>query len=313
MGQPCEQLNPNEIIELEEEGGIDGGVGPVANGNDNPVTTGAATPMNMGEGEPGFIRTEPLIDRDRVLWEYMFGIPMQASITEDKLPGHVIDAAIRKAVGDVETSVHIAISPVRMPQERFDFERADDLSFGTRQLMRWPVLKVEHLRALWPGRNDVLQPFGQNLSGEVDYPTSWVTLQGDSGLIRIVPNTGSIVAADASFLSSSAYRSIVLGGLKSWPNMWRLTYIAGMEHDKVPCIVNDLIGSHAAKRVLSMMGPAIFPIAGQAIGLDGMSQSTSTAGPQWLAMRIKDLNDDITRLTAQLKAYFGTDLMFFAF
>jgi hypothetical protein len=286
--------------------------GPVANGHDNPVVAGGATDLNMGKGEPGFVRTEPLIDAQRLKDEFLFGVPLQSSLTEEKLPMRVLDSAIRKAVGDVETSVHIAVSPIRL-EDRFDFERADDLSFGTRQLTRWPVLQVEHLRALWPGRNDVLSQFGQENSGEVDYPTSWVSLQGDSGLIRVVPNTGSIVAADASFLSSSAYRSIVLGGLKSWPNMWRITYVSGFRHDHVPVIVNDLIGTLAALKILGMMGPAVFPVNGQAIGIDGMSQSTSTAGPQWLAGRCAELTADRDRLVLQMKSYYGTDLVWSVF
>jgi hypothetical protein len=286
--------------------------GQFSNGRDNPVVSGAGTSLNQGEGEPGFIRLEPLISPQRIKDEFLFGVPLVATLTGQTLPDGVVDSAIRKAVGDFETSVRIAVSPVRV-KDHCDFERADDLCYGTRQLTRWPVLKVEHLRALWPGRNDILAQFDQGLSGEVDYPTSWVSLQGDMGLIRIVPNTGSIVAADASFLCSSAYRSIVLGGLKSWPNMWRITYIAGFHHDKIPCVVNDLIGTIAAKRLLSLLAPAIFPVNSMSTGIDGLSQSTGTAGPMWLQLRMKELTDTETKLTAQLRAHFGTDILFAAF
>jgi hypothetical protein len=283
----------------------------VPNGSDNPVISGAATPLDMGVGDPGFTRTEPLITIERIKDEYLFGIPLVASLTGQELPERVIRQAILKAVGDVETSIHIPVQPVRVT-DRFDFERADDIQFGLRQLTKFPVLKIENLKALWPGRNDIMAGIDNNQTQEVDYPTSWVTLQGDRGIFRVVPNTGSIVNADASFIASSAYRSIILGGLKSWPNMWRVTYIAGFESEQVPVIVNDLIGVMAAIRLLAMLGPAIFPVNAQAVGIDGMSQSTSTAGPQWLANRVGELNIEKDRLTTSLKAYYGTDVYFSA-
>lgn len=283
----------------------------VINGEDNPVVSGAATPLNMGEGEPGFRRLGPILGVDRLREEFLFGIPLTSVLTHQTLTDTALAGMIRRAIGDFETSCHIPITPVTI-QDRFDFERADDLGFGTRQLTRYPVVKILNLKALWPGRNDILAGIDPNGSQEVDYPTSWVTLQGDQGLIRIIPNSGSIVNADASFLSSSAYRTIVLGGLKSWPNMWRITYIAGFENDKVPDIVNDLLGTIAAIKVLSMVGPTIFPFASQSIGLDGMSQSTATAGPAWLAQRIQELMAERDRIVAQIKAYYGTDVMFSA-
>jgi hypothetical protein len=265
--------------------------------------------MDMGVGD--FARTEPLITVDRIKDEYLFGIPLVASLTGQELPERVLRQAILKSVGDFETSVHIPAMPVRIT-DRFDFERADDMQFGMRQLTRFPILKIENLKALWPGRNDILMGVDGGTTQEVDYPTSWVTLQGDRGIFRIVPNTGSIVNADASFIASSAYRSIILGGLKQWPNMWRVTYIAGFPSDQVPILVNDLIGTFAAIRMLGMLGPAIFPVNSHATGIDGMSQSTSTAGPQWLANRLQELTAERDRLIAQVKAYYGTDIYFSA-
>jgi hypothetical protein len=283
----------------------------VVSGQDNPVVSGAATPLDLGDGK-GFGRTESLITADRVKDEYLFGIPLEASLTGQKMSDRTITNIILKAAGDFETAVHIPVMPVRIT-DQFDFERADDLQFSTRQLTRYPVLKVENLKALWPGRNDILVQVDPTQGQEVDYPTSWVSFKGDRGIFSIVPNTGSMVNADASFIASSAYRSIMLGGLKSWPNMWRITYVAGFEADKVPVIVNDLLGTLAAIRLLGMLGPAVFPVSGQSIGIDGMSQSVSTAGPQWLSERIQELTAERDRLIAQVKAYFGTDLLFAAF
>lgn len=282
----------------------------IPSGKDNPVTQGAGTPFNQGGGEPGFDRLGPLIDPERFKNEYLFGIPLKAALTGEEISLETLKQFIRKGVGEFESSVRVPLNPVRIT-DRFDFERADDLAFGTRRLTRWPVLKVENLKALWPGRNETLAPDGP--TQEIDYPTSWVSLQGDQGLVRVIPNSGTLVNADANFLSSSAYRSVVLGGLKAWPNMWRITYIAGMDHDLIPDAVNDLVGTMAAIKALSVLAPAIFPVLSQSVTLDGMGQTVTTGGPQWLALRIQELIAEREKMVEELKVHYGTDIFFGAF
>lgn len=284
-------------------------------GDDNPVILGGLKQtgsMNQGVHQPGFERVGPIITAERFKKEYLFGVPLVASLTGEKIEDDTLVKFILKGIGEFETSVRVPVHPVKII-DRFDFERADDLRFGTRRFTRWPVIKVEGLDALWPGRNESLGSVDEGLTQEINYPTSWVTLQGDTGLFRIIPNSGSLVNADVNFLASSAYRTVVLGGLKSWPNLWRVTYIAGFEKDCIPDIVNDLIGIMAAIKLLSQLGPAIFPVASQSVSIDGMSQGTGTGGPQWLSQRISELSAERDRLVTQLKQHYATDLQFWAF
>jgi len=283
------------------------------NGNDNPVTLGHGDSLGNldSQGEPGFTRVGPILDVETFKDSYLFGIPLTSALTGQTVSDETLKKFIKKGIGEIEIAVRISVNPVRI-NDRFDFERADDSQFGIRQLTRWPVIKVENLKALWPGRSDVIGSVDPNQSQEADYPTSWVVLTGDTGLVRIVPNSSGIAGADASFLSST-WRGAMLGGMKNWPNMWRITYLAGFEPDKVPDVVNDAIGVLAALKFLSMLGPVIFPFASHSIGLDGMSQSVATAGPQWLQMRLKDLEEERDRLIDLLKTHFNTDITFAAF
>jgi hypothetical protein len=224
-------------------------------------------------------------------------------MTDDELDDEDLQDFILTAVSEFESSIRIPVSPVRNV-EKFDFKRPDDMEFSPHRLARWPLLKVEKLEALWPGRAE-----GQ----EYSYPTDWVTTQEDNGLIRIVPTSGSINNADANFVFSITGRALALGGQQMWPNVWRITYVAGFENDKIPHIVNHCIGVMAAIAVLSQMGPAIFPINSFGVGIDGLSQSTGNAGPQWLSQRLQELTAERDKLTMQLKAHYGTDLQFTAF
>lgn len=270
----------------------------MSNPKDSPVK-GGAKELNQGSGEPGFIRSEPLLDVKRFKEEYLFGIPLVSALTQEKVSNNTLKSFIRKGISDFETSVRIPVNPVRST-DWFDFERADDLQFGTRRLNRWPLLQVENLYAVLPGRSE---------DQGTDYPTDWVCPDGDTGLIRITPISSSLTNADAQFISSTGFKALAMGTMKSWPKLWRITYTAGFDHDKVPAIVNDLIGIMSAIKFLSQMGPVLFPVNSISIGIDGMSQSTGNAGPQFLAQRMQELQAERERLIPQLKSYFGTDII----
>lgn len=269
---------------------------------DNPVDANA-TILNQGEGELGFQRSGPIISAEDLRDEYFFGIPLTAPLTGQELSDKVLDKVIRKAVGDFETSVRVPVSPVRAV-DKFDYDRGTDLQFSTRQLSRWPLLKVEKLVAVFPGQSE---------AAGYDYPTGWVTPQSDSGLIRVVPTNDTILDNDGNPYATLGSRALYMGRINAYPNVWRITYTAGFDFDKIPDIVNDLIGTYAAIRILSMVGPAIFPINSFSSGIDGMSQSTGNGGPQWLSERVQELTADRDRLVMQLKNHYGTNITFTVF
>jgi hypothetical protein len=269
----------------------------MSNPKDKPIIIDPAT-KSQGIGEPGFTRSGPILDVDSFKSEYLFGIPLTSPLTGETLSNDTLKKFIRKGIAEFEDAVRIPVTPT-MLSEKFDYERADDIQFGTRRLRRWPLIKVTKLEALWPGRVE-----GQGVA----YPTSWIEADGDTGLIRIVPRSASDVEADVNFVNAYGYQGLVLGNIKSWPALWKIEYVAGFDPDHVPDAVNDLIGIYAAIKLLSQLGPGIFPVNSFSVGIDGMSQGTSTAGPQWLAARLQDLQAQAEKMTAQLKSYYGTDI-----
>jgi hypothetical protein len=275
--------------------------------NDNPIGTNTGA-LGFGTSEPGSKRTEPLLTVDRFKAEYLFGIPLKSALTGEVITDVTLKNFIAKGVSDAETALRIPITPVRKV-ERFDFERADDLQLSTRRVSFYPVLKVEEFAALWPGRSDA----DPNNSQVITYPTEWVVFEGDTGLFRIVPVSGSFVNADSTFINSIGFKSVFLAGIKAWPSMWRMTYLAGFDFDRVPVIINDFIGICAAIKFLSLMGPVIFPAASYSIGFNGMSQSVATPGPAYLAQRLQELEQQKEMLTQQLKTHFGSDIFFTVF
>lgn len=266
--------------------------------NDPPVIV-PTIELENGEREPGQPTKGALIDVIRFKQEYLFGVPLKAALTGEEMSDDTIKQFIRKGIAEFEKRVRIPVSPCRI-KEKFNYERADDMQFGFKRLSRWPVMKVEEFSALWPGRTE---------GGEVPYPTNWVEVDGQTGNIQIVPKAGTDIAYESYQHSYGGYQGIIMGKMKTWPNMWRITYLAGFANDQVPDAVNDLIGVMAARKFLSQMGPAIFPMNSYSIGFDGMSQGTGNAGPQWLAQRMQELEAQEEQMVRDLKSYYGTDII----
>jgi hypothetical protein len=93
-------------------------------------------------------------------------------------------------------------------------------------------------------------------------------------------------------------------GLDNFPGAVRVKYQAGFEQDKIPAAIVELIENLAAHKLLTFIGPLIFPHTSVGVSMDGVSQSVGTPGPQFLAARIKDLADIIQTQKDTIKSYY---------
>jgi len=280
--------------------------------NDNPVN-GAALKSSVGNGisEPHFSRTQPLITPQRIKAEFLFGIPLTSSLTNETMPDDTIKSFIEQAVGEAEISLNIPIQPVRKT-DSFPFERADDWGLGLRSFSTWPVLKVERLYATFPGRmppNAALV----NEAGEVDFPTSWVRLgyETASPAFNILPVAGGdlILNQAPDNINFTPFRALFLTWMKTYPHVWTVQYMAGFDFDRIPIAVNTLVGLYAARAIMSQLGPVLFPHQSYGIGIDGMSQSVATPGPAFLAQKMQEIEMRIQEAEFKLRARFGTNLI----
>jgi hypothetical protein len=266
-------------------------------------------PLTVDNGERDVISTTgPLLSPKRLKKKYLFGVPMKAPLTGDEIDEDDLKDFIKSAISEFELEVRIPVAPVRIT-DQIDYERADDTALGAKRLTRWPLLKVESLTALLPGHHP-----GQ----ETVFPTSWIEPDGDTGLVRVIARSGTEITSDINIVATPGLGGGLgpgigpgwyVSGVKSWPNMWRITYLAGFDHDKVPDIVNHCIGVMAAYQLLSQLGPALFPFNSLSVGIDGMSQGQGNAGPQWLAQRMQELAMERDRLVQELRAHYGTNII----
>lgn len=114
----------------------------------------------------------------------------------------------------------------------------------------------------------------------------------------------SISGYVASIYSGLGYHAFNSQAISHWPGAVLVEYTAGFEKDKIPALFAGLIESIAAYRLLSALGPILFPYSSVSIGIDGTSQSVGTLGPGFLAQRLSELEKIINSQKEAARSYY---------
>ena len=256
----------------------------------NHGTTGSLT-------EPGFKRLTVMPTAKDVKDHQMFGVPLVSPLTKERLSDEVIQDFIHKAVSEIEHETKLYISPVTIRQERVNYSWSDFYySFAFLQLNCRPILEVEQLQVSIPSAFSV-----ENL---VPWPSAWIRLWREFGVLQLTPlsGSGSILITQVSTGVSFPIR---LFNSDNYPMFWSVDYRVGFEVDQIPFIMVQLIEVVAAIKILSMLSPVIFPYNSYGLGLDSLSQSVSTPGPQWFNMRIQQLTDERNKLVESIRSQYN--------
>lgn len=246
-------------------------------------------------------RVEPLVKPDQVTSRYLFGVPL-VSATMDPITKmravmtpEVIQDIIQGAVSRVELDTGLDIFPVQR-QEKHGFDRQLYDSFGYMRTHHQPIASVEKLSVTPSNQVDVY-----------NVPLDWLEAGNFyRGQVNIVPLTiafqgGGFVPSQSA--GGAAFLSIL--GAKNWiPAYWQLVYTTGFPDGRIPRMLNDLISIYAAIDILGMLG-ATNRNASHSLGIDGMSQSISSAGPEVYASRIQKLEEQRVAMLNKMKAKSG--------
>lgn len=244
--------------------------------------------------EPGLSRYEPLMNVERMKSDYLFGIPLKSSLTKQEFSDDSIQRFIVRAISEVEHELLINISPVKY-EDRYDYDLWDYQQFNFIHLNHWPVLQVESVKGKYPNSVDFIQ-----------YPNDWVSIYNEFGILQLTPTNGSLTQF---FLTNDAtYIPLLLGGRAKWPQLWQITYTSGFDNEKIPAVINELVGLKAALQILSIIQPVLFPFTSYGIGLDGTSQSVGGPGPMLFSERINHLKEEAARLMDVAKRYYNKKL-----
>lgn len=230
----------------------------------------------------------------------LFGIPLRSYLTGQEVSDSAIQHYIDEAISEIEHMLDIYIAPVTF-SERHDYS-------AQLQWWSWGYLKVNHGPILDVSKFQITFNNGNGGPGSlplIDIPLEYIHTQPQEQTLQLVPAMGVTVSGFVtSIYSGFAYHAMGSGGISSWPGAVLVEYRAGFEEGKVPALLVGLIENMAAFKMLSVMGPILFPHNGVSISIDGTSQSTSTLGPAFLQNRLSDLEKIIQQQTDAAKGYY---------
>jgi hypothetical protein len=243
-----------------------------------------------GEADPSVERLVPIISTEKFKKQYLFGLRLKSTITNEELKPDDIKDFIINAISRVEHEARINITPVKYT-DLLDYNLFDYQKFCFLQLNHWPVIQVESIKARFPQSDEFIQ-----------FPNDWVSIQNEVGMLQLVPKAGSfsnfLMARDASFMP------LILGGRARWPQLFEVIYTAGFNYDAMPAILRDLIGLYAAIAILELLDSAYYQ-GSYSIGIDGASQSVGLPGPGWLQSRINQNQQRAERLLDDVRHFYN--------
>lgn len=244
-----------------------------------------------------FERYMPLPSATDLRKRALFGIPLTSSLTHETLTDDTIKHYIDSAISQLEHELDLYITPVTF-EEKHDYNRHEfNWNYNYLKLNHPNIIVVEEVQLSFS--ND------QSNLGFVQFPMEHVHVMPQEGVIQLVPAFGTSLSGFLlSAFSGTQFHALRAIGLDSFPGAVRVKYQAGFENGKVPAAIVELIENLAAYKILTFIGPLIFPHTSVGVSIDGVSQSVGTPGPQFLAARIKDLSDMIQMQKDAIKGYY---------
>jgi hypothetical protein len=270
----------------------------MADYSDGKPSLGAVWPENATDTAYG--RLEPLISPTQLRTRHLFGIPLvsqmrdpltnKAMVMTDTMLQDFIDEALQTA----ELEAHIDIAPVQR-DERHPFDRNLYEQFGYMQLHHKPCSHIEKLSVTPSNNIDVY-------SVPLDWVNTGYLIRGQINIVPLTiafPNGGFIPSQSAG---GALFLSIM--GQRAWlPSFWQVRYTSGFKDGLVPRVINKLIGTIAALNILSQLAATHARSSSHSLGIDGVSQSVSTPGPQLFSVRIGELEADKKMLIGKIKSF----------
>jgi len=227
----------------------------------------------------------------------LFGIPLKSQLTGETIADSTITHYIDAAISEIEHELDLYVTPVTF-EEKHDYTKHEfTWSYNYLKLNHSNVISVEEVELTFSNTDDV--------TGFVQFPLEHVHLQPQEGVVQLVPAFGTSLSGFLlSAFSGTQFHALRAIGLNNFPGGVRVKYTSGFETDKIPAVIVDLIENMAAYKLLTFIGPLIFPHNSIGVSMDGVSQSVGTAGPQFLANRIKDLETIIEKQKVAIKSYY---------
>jgi hypothetical protein len=247
-------------------------------------------------GQGLYDRIEPILTPSVFKDRFLFGIPLVAPQTQEKLTNKHFMDYIKRAVSfcelDIKASIMPTIARERLPFDPFLYQRNMYCEVPVKPIQK--VIRLAICSASYRGTGEVNENSKYPSGNEIyQIPPDWIdTSYAAHGKIFVNPMNpafASIGAPQAAAVSGATMLQYLNFG--GWlPAFWTVEVLHGIcdEVGNVPVIINELIGQKAAILCLDNLIP-LYRTASQSLGIDGLSQSVNDLGHALLTAKRKDL------------------------
>lgn len=256
--------------------------------------SGVKTPFNVISCAP-FSRVQPLITPDQLKERYLFGIDLTDE-SDNELPDDTFQHFIDAAVSYLEHKLDIIISPVKV-KEKYDYRQQDYVNFNFLQLKKRPLAELVSLKAKFPTNREL-----------VDYPVEWYVVEQEAAQIQLSPVEGSFSGLIVT--NGAAYVPLIYGTKSYWPHLFEVEYVAGFEDDKIPVIINEMIGMQAAISIFEVLGDIVLGpgTASESVNLDAAGtskQTTASAMFSAFSARIESYRKKMAEYISTIRKFYN--------
>lgn len=263
----------------------------MADFTDSKVRSPKTYPVEAKETSGLMTRVETLLTPELLKSRYLHGINVE-DYTDDELKQEIM-----LAINEIEILTGLTVNKVQH-SERIPYDHALYKNFLHIKLNHKPVLSVDLFA--------VESSNGQNI---YKLPPDWIEMgfahKGQINLLPILTVFGSSGTIATSAPDGALIFLQSLSNYKWLPAFWTVEYTAGVckEDGKMPVVINDLIGLTTAMEILSAKQNLI-KYTSQSLSQDGISQSSSSPGPQTYQARIDTLQAKRDRILKRVKAVY---------
>lgn len=269
---------------------------------------GIGSVVNEGVIDSDWTDLEPLITPDKLRRIHLWGIPLVSNIRDpitkkpqvmdpDLLKEFIIEAA---ALAETESKLHIFPKQI---EEKQAFDRVAYDNFGYFQLRQLPVASLESVLVVPSNEEPIFQ-----------IPNTWIDIGYlHLGQVNLIPLTIALKSGTMVPLTSTAGGATMLsifGNRSHIPSFFKFYYTVGFPGGQVSKAVNQYIGCIAAMEVLSVLATTYSRSNSTSLGIDGLSQSISTPGPEIYKQRMEELSQKRQWLLGRLQGLYGVNIVF---
>jgi hypothetical protein len=229
-----------------------------------------------------------------------FGLEKLAPEMYPLLTDDFLETYLTSAITELEMANAVSFTPTEFFQS---FDWSDDWlsNYSPLRLTKWPAFSVLEMK-MKAAHSQTTSPII-----EWTFPPQWVALR--SNKVNLLADMG-VIRTSYRGGDGVAYSPTIQGYTNHRPAAIEVRYKAGFQNGMMPAVVADWIHTVASIRLLSDVTPILFPHSSSSVTIDGVTQSASLPGPQFLALRIQMLEKKQKTIQSAIKGHFGTNIIF---